>query len=99
MQPLEGGTAGRYDRAPAVPMPIKVPHVCHILAPISSYELPFGCSSALWTRMDEGYNTMVLDLHFDLMEKLTFFPPFKWLSLVHAPPYYVLFAPLAIIYS
>jgi hypothetical protein len=47
--------------------------------------------------MDESYNTMVLDIVFKMMEKLTF-PPLKWLSPMSvAPPYYVLFAPLAIV--
>jgi hypothetical protein len=30
---------------------------------------PMRCSLARWTRMDESYNAMVLDLYFDMMEK------------------------------
>jgi hypothetical protein len=48
-------------------MVIKVADVYGILAPISSCKLRFECSLARWTRMDEGYNTIALDLDFDLM--------------------------------
>jgi hypothetical protein len=80
-------------------MVIKVADVYGILAPISSCKLRFECSLARWTRMDEGYNTMVLDIYFYLLKNYSFFPLLKWLSLVPAaPPYYVLFSTLAFIY-
>jgi hypothetical protein len=48
--------------------------------------------------MDEGYNTMILDLYFEMTEKLSFSTP--QMAKVHvAPPYYVIFAPLDFIYS
>ena len=48
--------------------------VLSILAAISSYELRFGCSSARWNCMDESYNTMVLDFHFEMMMQKSPFP-------------------------
>ena len=43
----------------------------------SSYELGIRCSLARWIRMDEGYNTMALDLDYlDFQNRLL-----KWLSL------------------
>ena len=35
-----------------------------ILGADSSYELGIRCSLARWIRMDEGYNTMALDLDY-----------------------------------
>jgi hypothetical protein len=49
--------------------------------------------------MDEGYNTMVLDLYFVIMKKNLLFPLSKWLSLVvAAPPYCTSFVPLVFLY-
>jgi hypothetical protein len=42
--------------------------ILSILAAISSYELQFRCSSACWTRMDEDFNTMILDLDFEMIK-------------------------------
>jgi hypothetical protein len=61
------GTGARYGRTRLYLRPTKFCEIFHILGAISSYELRFGCSSARWTRMDEGYNTIALDLDFDLM--------------------------------
>ena len=46
-----------------------------VLAAISSYELRLRCSLTRWTRMDEGYNTMVFNIHFDMMKKSPFPTP------------------------
>jgi hypothetical protein len=40
--------------------------ISDILAAISSYELQFRCSLAYWNRMDESYDTKVLNLDFKL---------------------------------
>jgi hypothetical protein len=69
-----------------------------ILAAISLYKLRLRYSLTRHTHMDEGYNTMILDLYFEMTEKLSFSTP--QMAKVHvAPPYYVIFAPLDFIYS
>ena len=35
-----------------------------ILGAVSSYELRMRCSLARWIRMDEGYNTVALDIYY-----------------------------------
>ena len=50
-----------------------------ILVAIWSYELRFRRSLARWIHIDEGYNTMVLDLCNLVVEK-SHVPTFKWLS-------------------
>jgi hypothetical protein len=67
-------------------MPAKPSDVFGILALISSYELRFGCYSTRCTPMDEDYNTMVLDIHFELMEKFSFSIPQILSLLPIAPP-------------
>jgi hypothetical protein len=69
-----------------------------ILGAISSYELRFGCFLACWTRMDEGYNTMVLHHNFEVIEKFTFSTPRMAKYGACTPPYYVLFTPLVYVY-
>ena len=49
--------------------------VLSILAVSYSYELRFRCSSARWNRMHESYNIMVLDFHFEMIEKSHFSNP------------------------
>jgi hypothetical protein len=69
-----------------------------IWAAIFSYKLGLRCSLPRWNRMDKRYNTMVLVLYFEFMEK-SFFPLLKWLRLVTtAPPCHTHFAPLSLIY-
>jgi hypothetical protein len=80
-------------------MPAKVPENFGILELYPHTNTDLGVLQLIglvWTRATTP--CMVLDLHFEFMEKFTF-PLLKCLSLVPAtPPYYVLFAPLAFIH-
>jgi hypothetical protein len=66
----------RYGQPNGQALPVfmlfKVAGLRSKIAVISSYELRFRCSSVCLTRMDEGYNTMVLDLYFIIMENFNF---------------------------
>jgi hypothetical protein len=94
-RPTEPGTAVRYGAGLPVLMVAKATGCFRILDAISSYELRFGCSSARWTRMDEGYNTFALDLKYNMLENITF-PHLIWLSMVRVTlPHCALLVPFA----
>ena len=55
----------RGTTALVVPMVVGGVDFFHsILGAVSSYELRIRCSLARWIRMDEGYNTMALDIDY-----------------------------------
>jgi hypothetical protein len=53
-------------------VPVKTSSSFSILAIISSYKFPFRCSFTHWICIDKGYNTIVLDIHYLVMENLIF---------------------------
>ena len=66
---------------------LKLPVFSRILTAICSYELRLRRSLARWIRIDEGYNTMVLDLCI-LLWKNRMFPPSNGYVLVPVAPQY-----------
>ena len=54
---------------------VRARSVLSVWAAIRPYELGLSCSLARWNRMDESYNTMVLDFHFEKLEKSLFSNP------------------------